>query len=131
MWTSFVTLLCFDSDSVNLFILYHFEEFLEQSLPLPLQVTHSYCGTVEYMAPEIVRGGAGGHDKAVDWWSLGVLLFELLTCESPFAQSGEDNTQKEISKYVTNETTVHRHLTAVDRYMLIVKMCCILLLLKS
>lgn len=64
------------------------------------QVTHSYCGTVEYMAPEIVQGGEGGHDMAVDWWSLGVLLFELLTCESPFAPSGEDNSQKDISRYL-------------------------------
>ena len=63
------------------------------------QVTHSYCGTVEYMAPEIISGGDGGHDKAVDWWSLGVLIFELLTCESPFAPSGAGCTQKEISRY--------------------------------
>lgn len=66
----------------------------------PEQVTHSYCGTVEYMAPEIVKGGAGGHDKTVDWWSLGVLLFELLTCESPFAPSREDCSQKEISRRI-------------------------------
>lgn len=52
------------------------------------------------MAPEIVQGGEGGHDMAVDWWSLGVLLFELLTCESPFAPSGEDNSQKDISRYL-------------------------------
>ena len=64
------------------------------------QVTHSYCGTVEYMAPEIISGGDSGHDKAVDWWSLGVLIFELLTCESPFAPSGAGNTQKEISRSV-------------------------------
>ena len=49
------------------------------------------------MAPEIISGGNEGHDKTVDWWSLGVLLFELLTCESPFAPSGQENTQKEIS----------------------------------
>ena len=61
-------------------------------------MTHSYCGTVEYMAPEIVQGGGMGHDLAVDWWSLGVLLFELLTCESPFAPSGEENSQKDISR---------------------------------
>ena len=67
--------------------------------PPPPQVTHSYCGTVEYMAPEIISGGDGGHDKTVDWWSLGVLTFELLTSESPFAPSGEENTQKEISRY--------------------------------
>lgn len=70
--------------------------------PHLLQVTHSYCGTVEYMAPEIIRGGEEGHDKTVDWWSLGVLLFELLTCESPFAPSGEDGSQQEVSRSDTN-----------------------------
>jgi p70 ribosomal S6 kinase len=35
------------------------------------------CGTVEYMAPEIVQGR--GHDKAADWWSVGILLYEMLT----------------------------------------------------
>lgn len=39
--------------------------------------SNSLCGTVEYMAPEIVLGK--GHDKAADWWSVGVLLFEMLT----------------------------------------------------
>ena len=50
------------------------------------------------MAPEIIRGGDDGHTLAVDWWSLGVLLHELLTCESPFALTGENNSQKEISR---------------------------------
>ena len=35
------------------------------------------CGTLEYMAPEIILGR--GHDKAADWWSVGILLFEMLT----------------------------------------------------
>jgi serine/threonine protein kinase len=39
--------------------------------------TNSMCGTVEYMAPEIVS--AKGHGKAADWWSVGILLFEMLT----------------------------------------------------
>lgn len=64
----------------------------------PVQATHSYCGTVEYMAPEIIQGGEDGHDMTVDWWSLGVLLYELLTCESPFAPSDEDSSQKDISR---------------------------------
>ena len=40
---------------------------------------YSFCGTIEYMAPEVVKGGNVGHDIAVDWWSLGVLTYELLT----------------------------------------------------
>ncbi|KAB5561819.1 hypothetical protein DKX38_006776 [Salix brachista] len=39
--------------------------------------SNSMCGTVEYMAPEIVQGR--GHDKAADWWSVGILLYEMLT----------------------------------------------------
>lgn len=39
--------------------------------------SNSTCGTLEYMAPEIILGQ--GHDKAADWWSVGILLFEMLT----------------------------------------------------
>ncbi|XP_052621454.1 serine/threonine-protein kinase AtPK2/AtPK19-like [Lactuca sativa] len=35
--------------------------------------SNSLCGTVEYMSPEIILGK--GHDKAADWWSVGILLF--------------------------------------------------------
>ena len=37
--------------------------------------------------------------QAVDWWSLGVLTYELLTGASPFTVDGESNTQSEISRY--------------------------------
>ncbi|CAF5097656.1 unnamed protein product, partial [Rotaria magnacalcarata] len=60
--------------------------------------TYSFCGTIEYMAPEVVKGGDAGHDFTVDWWSLGVLTFELLTGASPFTVDGDKNTQPEISK---------------------------------
>ncbi|KAF3794351.1 Serine/threonine-protein kinase AtPK2/AtPK19 [Nymphaea thermarum] len=39
--------------------------------------SNSLCGTVEYMSPEIILGK--GHDKASDWWSVGILIFEMLT----------------------------------------------------
>jgi len=64
------------------------------------QRAYSFCGTIEYMAPEVVRGGNLGHDIAVDWWSVGVLTYELLTGASPFTVEGEKNTQQEISKRI-------------------------------
>ncbi|XP_046400105.1 ribosomal protein S6 kinase alpha-5 isoform X2 [Ischnura elegans] len=64
------------------------------------QRAYSFCGTIEYMAPEVVKGGVTGHDIAVDWWSVGVLTYELLTGASPFTVEGEKNTQQEISRRI-------------------------------
>ena len=40
------------------------------------------CGTSEYLAPEIIQ--SKGHNKFVDWWALGVLIFEMLAGYPPF-----------------------------------------------
>ncbi|KAI3847155.1 hypothetical protein MKW92_011448 [Papaver armeniacum] len=58
--------------------------------------SNSMCGTLEYMAPEIVLGK--GHDKAADWWSVGILLFEMLTGKAPFCGGGRDKIQQKIIK---------------------------------
>lgn len=49
----------------------------------------SFCGSVAYLAPEMLK--RQGHGKAVDWYLLGVLLFEMLTGYPPFyAESREE-----------------------------------------
>ncbi|KAL9315178.1 hypothetical protein ACSQ67_016179 [Phaseolus vulgaris] len=58
--------------------------------------SNSMCGTLEYMAPEIILGK--GHDKAADWWSVGVLLFEMLTGKPPFCGGSRDKIQNKIVK---------------------------------
>uniref|UniRef100_A0A0M3HT25 Ribosomal protein S6 kinase n=1 Tax=Ascaris lumbricoides TaxID=6252 RepID=A0A0M3HT25_ASCLU len=67
---------------------------------LQLHRANSYCGTIEYMAPEVVDRTDEGYDETVDWWSLGVIAFELLTGCSPFTVDGHSNNSRDIARRI-------------------------------
>ncbi|KAL6073498.1 Serine/threonine-protein kinase AtPK19 [Balamuthia mandrillaris] len=56
--------------------------------------TSTFCGTVEYMAPEMVSGE--GYHQSADWWSLGVLMYDMLTGSPPWTSKNQGVLQKKI-----------------------------------
>ncbi|ESO00961.1 hypothetical protein HELRODRAFT_82648, partial [Helobdella robusta] len=83
--------------------------------------TYSYCGTVEYMSPELASKCKDGHDYTVDWWSLGVLCFELITGSNPFSNGdlGEDTVNRLITSVEPSVPAfLSRHLASLIRSLL-------------
>ncbi|KAI9261498.1 kinase-like domain-containing protein [Phascolomyces articulosus] len=59
--------------------------------------TNSFVGTEEYIAPEVIKGC--GHTSTVDWWTLGILIFEMLYGTTPFKGNNRNETFSRILHY--------------------------------
>nr|AML76648.1 putative LOV domain-containing protein [Lupinus polyphyllus] len=66
----------------------------------PVSQSNSFVGTEEYIAPEIITGA--GHTSAIDWWTFGILLYEMLYGRTPFRGK---NRQKTFSNILHKDLT--------------------------
>ncbi|KAF7684335.1 Protein kinase C-like 1B [Astathelohania contejeani] len=68
----------------------------------PYTITHTLCGTPDTIAPEVII--SGGYTKDADWWSYGVVLFEMFEAEPPFNGATDD----EMSAAIINSDVIFR-----------------------
>lgn len=70
------------------------------------RLAYTYCGTIEYMSPEIIT--KVGHNHAADFWSLGTILFDMVTGKPPFVA---DNKKSTIDKILNGRVYFPGHVS--------------------
>jgi serine/threonine protein kinase len=81
------------------------------------QTARTFCGTLEYMAPEMLKGQPYG--KGADWWSLGILIYDMLTGNPPWMSANNSALQKKIlTQKLRLPTYLSREAASIIRQLL-------------
>jgi serine/threonine protein kinase len=74
--------------------------------------TNSFCGSVAYLSPEILN--KTGHGKAVDWYLLGVMIYEMLVGIPPFYSKNRFPILGLFSKYLTRNSLLYKRQQMIE-----------------
>ncbi|OQV15399.1 Serine/threonine-protein kinase LATS1 [Hypsibius exemplaris] len=95
-----------------------------RNFSLQRQVAHSQVGTPNYMAPEVIASdGEAGYTQVCDWWSLGIILFEMLCGRVPFYAATPEEIQRKVLDW-RSHLSVSSYPLSNEARDLITRLCC-------